>query len=121
MVKRFLVEPSKGLVRFITEHPKSKLAVATTNHFPNVYIRFNKKFKQAQNKMDETLNLPDFISIKGVKAIGNRLSTYPILSVDLLEAEVEREQEADDAILSTRPQLSAQTEDGDETIQPSLF
>jgi topoisomerase-4 subunit A len=121
MVKRFLVEPSKGLVRFITEHPKSKLAVATTNHFPNVYIRFNKKFKQAQNKMDETMNLPDFISIKGVKAIGNRLSTYPILSVDLLEAEVEREQEADDAILSTRPQSTAQTEDGDETIQPSLF
>jgi hypothetical protein len=72
--------------------------------------------------MDETMNLPDFISIKGVKAIGNRLSTYPILSVDLLEAEVEREQEADEAILATRPQTTTPlNEDGTETIQPSLF
>ena len=122
MVKRFLIEPSKGLVRFITEHPKSKLAVATTNHFPNVYIRFNKKFKQAQNKMDETVNLPDFISVKGIKAIGNRLSTYPILSVDLLEPDAEREQEANEAILATRPQTTtALNEDGTEAIQPSLF
>ncbi|MFM2316581.1 MAG: hypothetical protein RLZZ155_913, partial [Bacteroidota bacterium] len=116
------IEPSKGLVRFITEHPKSKLAVATTNHFPNVYIRFNKKFKQAQNKMDETVNLPDFISVKGIKAIGNRLSTYPILSVDLLEPDAEREQEANEAILATRPQTTtALNEDGTEAIQPSLF
>jgi hypothetical protein len=72
--------------------------------------------------MDETLNLPDFISIKGVKAIGNRLSTYPILSVDLLESDIEREQQADEAILATRPQTTTSlNEDGTETIQPSLF
>ena len=68
------------------------------------------------------MNLPDFISIKGLKAIGNRLSTYPILSVDLLEAEIEREQEADEAILATRPQTTTLlNEDGTESIQPSLF
>ena len=71
--------------------------------------------------MDETLSLPEFISVKGLKAIGNRLSTYPILSVDLLEPDAEREQQADDAILATRPQATSFNEDGTEAIQPSLF
>jgi len=119
MVKRFLIEPSKGLVRFITENPKSKLGIATTQHFPKVYIRFNKKFKQAANKMDETLAVHEFITVKGLKAIGNRLSTYPILAVDLLEADVEMEQKADEAILDSRPKPAAAS--SDEENQPSLF
>jgi topoisomerase-4 subunit A len=116
MVKRFLAEPSKGLVRFITEHPKSKLGVATTLHYPKVYVRFNKKFKQAANKMDETVDLREFISIKGVKAIGNRLTQLPILNLDLLEADVELETKANEELMLTHTQSISNS--GDE---PSLF
>ena len=119
MVKRFLIEPMKGLVRFITENPKSKLGVATTLNFPNVYVRFNKKFKQAANKMDETISIPDFITVKGLKAIGNRLSNYPVLNVDLLEADMERENTANEEILSQRPQPVAS--DPNEPSQSTLF
>lgn len=119
MVKRFLVEPMKGLVRFITENPKSKLGVATTLNFPNVYVRFNKKFKQAANKMDETISIPDFITVKGLKAIGNKLSNYPVLNVDLLEADMERENIANEEILSQRPQPVAI--DPNEPSQSTLF
>jgi topoisomerase-4 subunit A len=119
MVKRFLVEPMKGLVRFITENPKSKLGVATTLNFPNVYVRFNKKFKQAANKMDETISIPDFITVKGLKAIGNKLSNYPVLNVDLLEADMERENRANEEILSQRPQPVAI--DPNEPSQSTLF
>ncbi len=119
MVKRFLVEPMKGLVRFITENPKSKLGVATTLNFPNVYVRFNKKFKQAANKMDETISIPDFITVKGLKAIGNKLSNYPVLNVDLLEADMERENMANEEILSQRPQPVAI--DPNEPSQSTLF
>jgi len=119
MVKRFLIEPMKGLVRFITENPKSKLGVATTLNFPNVYVRFNKKFKQAANKMDETISIPDFITVKGLKAIGNKLSNYPVLNVDLLEADTERENTANEEILSQRPQPVAS--DSNEPSQSTLF
>jgi topoisomerase-4 subunit A len=97
-VKRFLVEPSKGPVTFISEHPKSKLGVATLMHHPTVYVRFNKKFKQAQHKMDESIQLREFIAVKGLKAIGNKLTSLPILSVDLLEPDEQRENESENLL-----------------------
>ena len=63
-------------------------------HFSKIFIRFNKKFKQTQNKMDEMVDLREFISIKGVKAIGNRLTQLPVLNIDLLEADEELENKA---------------------------
>jgi topoisomerase IV subunit A len=119
MVKRFIVEPQKGLVRFITENAKSKLGVATTLNFPNIYIRFNKKFKQAANKLDETVSIAEFITVKGLKAIGNKLSNYPILSVDLLESDTEREKKADEEILALRPKPAVL--DSNEPTQNTLF
>lgn len=97
-VKRFLVEPSKGPVTFITEHPKSKLAVATLLHHPTVYVRFNKKFKQAQKKMDESVSLRDFIAVKGLKALGNKLTNLPVLSIDLLESDEQQERESENLL-----------------------
>jgi topoisomerase-4 subunit A len=97
-VKRFLIESSKGPVVFITEHPKSKLAVATLIHHPSVYIRYDKRNKIAKNKMDESIGLRNFIAVKGMKAIGNRLTTYPVLSIELLEPDAQLEQEAEQLI-----------------------
>jgi topoisomerase-4 subunit A len=94
-VKRFLVEDSRGPVTFISEHPKSKLVIATTLHHPFVYLRFDKRNKLAKNKMDESVNLRDFIAVKGLKAIGNRLTQYPVLNIDLIEADPQREQESE--------------------------
>ena len=94
-VKRFLIEPSKGPVTFITEHPKSKLSLASLMHHPVVYIRFDKRNKIAKNKLDESIELREFIAVKGLKAIGNRLTAYPVLNIELLEADPQREVEAE--------------------------
>lgn len=118
MVKRFLAEPSKGWVRFITEHPKSKLVLATTLNYPKIFIRFNKKFKQAQNKMDEMVDLREFISVKGYKAIGNRLTQLPVLNVDLLEADQELENKANAEFIE-QMSVSSSVESGSD--EPSLF
>ncbi len=119
-VKRFLIEVSKGPVTFISEHPKSKLGIATTLHHPTLYIRYNKKFKQAQHKMDESLYLRDFIAVKGLKAIGNRLTTLPILNVELLDADPQREIESEnllqEMIKAKRPQVKIQLDRPDDTI-----
>lgn len=94
-VKRFLVEDSKGPVTFISDHAKSKLVIATTLHHPFIYIRFDKRNKLAKNKMDESLGLRDFIAVKGLKALGNRLTQYPVLNIELLDADPQREAESE--------------------------
>jgi topoisomerase-4 subunit A len=91
MAKRFIPEYSKGLVRFISESPKSKLGLATTLLNPTIYIRFNKKFRSTANKLDETVNLREFIAVKGVKAMGNKITSLPILNIELLECDPELE------------------------------
>ncbi|MEN9393877.1 MAG: hypothetical protein RL362_98 [Bacteroidota bacterium] len=118
MVKRFLAEPNKGWVRFITEHPKSKLSLATTLNYPKIFVRFNKKFKQAQNKMDEMVDLREFISVKGYKAIGNRLTQLPVLNIDLLEADEELENRTNAEFVE---QMKVSTSVGSGSDEPSLF
>lgn len=123
-VKRFLIEPSKGPVTFITEHPKSKLGVATLLHHPTLYVRYNKKFKQAQNKMDESVNLRDFIAVKGLKALGNKLTSLPVLNLDLLEADEQMESQSEnllqEMIKAKRPSKKVEIDRPDESIGTDL-
>lgn len=97
-VKRFLVEPMDKKVSFITDHENSQLEIVSTDWLPQVELTFNKvKGTQRDN---ETIALEEFISIKGMKAIGNRLTSHKVKNIDLLEplpyeepvTEVEEEQ-----------------------------
>jgi len=97
-VKRFLVEDSRGTIKFITEHEKSRLGIVTTLHYPSLYIRYDKRSKAAKNKMDESLNIREFITVKGLKALGNKLTQFPVLSVELLEADSDLELKEDEKI-----------------------
>ncbi len=120
-VKRFLVEPSKGPVTFITEHPKSKLCVATLLHHPVIYVRFDKRNKIAKNKMDESVNLREFIAVKGLKAIGNRLTTYPVLNIDLIDADPQREVESENLMnemIRARQPEKVEVDRNDELFEP---
>jgi topoisomerase-4 subunit A len=120
-VKRFLIEASKGPVTFISEHPKSKLSLATLLHHPVIYVRFDKRNKIAKNKMDESVNLRDFIAVKGLKAIGNRLTTYPVLNIELIDADPQREIESENLLMEM---IKARTPDkidldrNDELFEP---
>lgn len=107
-VKRFLIEDSKGTVKFITEHDKSRLGIATTLHFPTAYIRYDKRSKLARNKMDEGIGLREFITVKGLKALGNRLTNLPVLSVELLEADADLEARENEKIASKHQRRSAE-------------
>ena len=115
-VKRFLIEDSRGTVKFITEHDKSRLGFATTLHYPTAYIRYDKRSKLTRNKMDEGINLREFISVKGLKALGNRLTNLPVLGVELLEANADLEAQEDEKISAAR-----QTRQGSGAAQLSLM
>lgn len=103
-VKRFLVEHSSKAVKFISEDENSRLGLVTTLHFPQARIRFNKKFKKTRDKEDEIVDLWEFISIKGLKAIGNKLSAFPVTEVFLEGENVEKEAQANELLIGSLPE-----------------
>lgn len=117
-VKRFLVESSSKNVLYITEHPDSKLAFVSTAHHPMIVIKYNKRFKQSRDKEDQLIDLHEFISVKGLKALGNRLSTLPVTEVEASELNEELEEKAElelqAEIAATKSQVSEDEEDYDD-------
>ncbi|NQX92791.1 MAG: DNA gyrase/topoisomerase IV subunit A, partial [Flavobacteriales bacterium] len=93
--KRFLPEASSKPVTFISDHENSRLVVVSTLHHPSVRLKFNKKFKKTRDKEDEIISLNEFISVKGIKALGNKMSALPITDVELEPANEELEKQAE--------------------------
>ncbi|UOB17403.1 DNA gyrase/topoisomerase IV subunit A [Abyssalbus ytuae] len=95
MVKRFLIENENKEELFITEHPKSQLELAATDWRPVAEIEFYKpRGKEAKPNME--VDLESFISVKGIKALGNQLTTEKIKNINLLDPlPYEEEEETD--------------------------
>jgi len=84
-VKRFLVEASDKKVSFISDSEGSYLEVVSTDYLPIAEIEFNKERNKDQ-RPNEQINFEKFISIKGLKAQGNTLTSYKVKSISLLES-----------------------------------
>lgn len=82
-VKRFVIENENKEEIFISEHDKSQLEIVSTDWKPMAEIIFSKvKGVQKDNLL---VNLEEFIAVKGIKAIGNQLTTDKIRQINLLE------------------------------------
>ena len=80
-VKRFLIEaPNKEEV-FISEHDKSKLEIIATDYRPMAEVVFSKRSLE-----NVEVNFEEFITVKGIKALGNQLTVEKIRTVNLLES-----------------------------------
>jgi topoisomerase-4 subunit A len=85
-VKRFnLVETDKRNP-LITEHPESRLVYLTGNRQPEVRIIFDEE-NGPRNRDEETIELNEFIAVKGYKAKGKRLTSYGVDKLELIEPE----------------------------------
>lgn len=96
-VKRFLIESITKEESFISEHPHSKLEIVSTDYRPVAEILFSKH--KGIEKEPLTLNFEEFISVKGIKAQGNQLTSDKIKIINLLESlpyEEEIEQGSED-------------------------
>jgi topoisomerase-4 subunit A len=82
-LKRFLVENEGKEESFITEHPNSQLELVSTDYRPLVELVFP-KVKGVQ-KESITVDVENFIAIKGFKALGNQLTTDKLKQVNALE------------------------------------
>lgn len=81
-VKRFQVEPAKDPVQFITDNPDSKLTTFSLVGHPRVKVAFDKR---SNDRPVEEVDLESFIAVKGVKALGNRLTPFKVKDIELLD------------------------------------
>jgi len=80
-VKRFMIDNPNKVELFISEHPKSQLEIVATDFRPIAEVVFSKR-----NLENQTINFEEFISIKGIKAVGNQLTRDKVKQVNLLES-----------------------------------
>lgn len=83
-VKRFLIENPDKEELVITEHPKSYLEAIFTDYRPMAEVVF-KKERGKERKDNLEVNLEDFITVKGITAIGNQLTRDKVLEINALE------------------------------------
>ncbi len=119
-IKRFQIETSSLGKRFLflPDSPGTKLDLCTTESNRQAEITVQ---KSKQDKEVQTIDLDMLIDVKGWKAQGNKLSTYKVLKIELLESpdqedEVEAAPEPDgEPDDSTTPPAK---EDQTETFSP---
>lgn len=83
-VKRFLIENENREDLFISEHPKSFLELVSTDWRPVVEIEFVKP-RGKDAKPNQHIDVEDFIAIKGIKALGNQLTSEKVKNINALE------------------------------------
>jgi topoisomerase-4 subunit A len=123
-VKRFLIENENKEEIFISEHEKSQLEIVSTDWLPMAEVIFAKvKGVQKENLL---VNLEEFIAVKGIKALGNQLTSDKLKQVNLLESlpfdePVEKAPEEMEVLDENNVSDDIQTElDGDGQITLSL-
>lgn len=81
-IKRFLMENSINVQPIIpSEHPKSFIENVFTANDATAELIFAKE--KGKERDPETINVDEFISIKGIKAIGNQLTKGKIKTINI--------------------------------------
>ncbi len=83
-VKRFFIEQEGREELFISEHPKSQLEIISTDWKPMAEIEFTKE-RGKDRRENWEVNLEEFISVKGINALGNQLTKEKVNQISLLE------------------------------------
>ena len=82
-IKRFTAGSQNTDQKFIPDGSKVQLEMISTEWKPVIEITFSKSGKNIRD--NELKHIEEIISVKGIKAIGNQLSSYKIKNIDQLE------------------------------------
>ncbi|EAR01197.1 DNA gyrase/topoisomerase IV subunit A [Maribacter sp. HTCC2170] len=110
-VKRFLIEQGNREDLFISEHPKSYLELVSTDWRPVIELEFPKP-RGKDAKPNLSIDIEDFISIKGIKALGNQLTSEKVKNVNAMDSlpyEEPEEQEANEIEVVDEEDVSNET------------
>ncbi|MEM7485142.1 MAG: DNA gyrase/topoisomerase IV subunit A [Bacteroidota bacterium] len=84
-IKRFLIENANKEEQVISEHPKSFLELVSTDWRPVIEIEFPKP-RGKDAKPNQEVDVENFISVKGIRAIGNQLTSEKVKNINVLES-----------------------------------
>ncbi len=110
-VKRFLIEHGNREDLFISEHQKSYLELVSTDWFPVVELEYSKP-RGKDAKPNLSIDIEDFISIKGIKALGNQLTSEKVKNINVMDPlpyEEPEEQEANEIEVVDEEDVSSET------------
>ncbi len=82
-VKRFRLEKKSKKLNFISNAKGSILEIISTDWRPQAELVFVKE--KGKDRKKSVINLEEFIAVKGINAIGNKLSNKKIKEINLLE------------------------------------
>ena len=83
-VKRFLIENEEKEENFIGDNAKSYLEIVSTDYLPVAEVVYT-KVRGKDQKPNDVVELEEFISVKGIKALGNQLTTDKVKQINLLD------------------------------------
>ena len=120
-VKRFLIDNENKEEIFISEHEKTKVEIVSTDWIPRIEVIFSKVKGIQKENLD--LNLEEFITVKGIKALGNQLTADKVKQINLLDPlpyeepieEVEETETDDSKIEEEVPEIIIE-DDGQTTL-----
>ncbi|MDO4225232.1 MAG: DNA gyrase/topoisomerase IV subunit A, partial [Bergeyella zoohelcum] len=115
-IKRFLFDNTPNVQTFMpSEHPKSFIELIITASNATAELVFAKE--NGKEKEPETIDIDEFIAVKGIKALGNQLTKNKLKSINLnIPEPVEEEVEE---VEFTREDFPADIPEGG--IQGELF
>ena len=82
-VKRFLAGSQNNDQKFIPDESKVQLELVSTEWKPVIELSFSKNSKGVKD--NEVKVIDELILVKGIKAIGNKLSSYKIKNINQLD------------------------------------
>ncbi len=90
-IKRFLLENNTNLQTFMpSEHPKSFIERIIVSNNSTAEIIFAKD--KGKEREPETVNIDEFIAVKGIKAIGNQFTKFKVKNINITIPEPEEEE-----------------------------
>lgn len=110
-IKRFLLENTTNVQSFMpSDHPKSFIEQVVYANGATAELVFAKE--KDKQREPETINMDEFISVKGIKAIGNQLTKHKLKSINITIPEPKEEMNPGfDVVESTEGHISFIDED----------
>ena len=84
-LKRFLIENENKEETFISLNKNTFLEIVCTDWKPVIELVYNKE-RNKEQRSNTSIDIEEFISIKGIKAQGNQLTGYKIKQINILES-----------------------------------
>ena len=116
-VKRFHLDKKSKKLNFISDARGSILEIISTDWRPQVELVFVKE--KGKNRKTAVINLEEFIAVKGINAIGNKLSNKKIKEINLLKP-LPFDPEKEKKIVEVENTINEKEEDGNTQISLDL-